>query len=221
MPEPTPAPIRVLLADDHPLTREGIRACLGAAPHLEIVAEAADGAEALRRARQLAPDVVVMDINMPGMNGLAATIALRHECPAVRVLVLTMHEHPEYMVEVIRAGARGYVSKDATPGELIGAIEKVAAGETHFNLPETVRYLRRYRAAPACVLAAPVNALTRREHEVLALIGQGLTNRQVAARLHIGVRTVETHRERLMRKLDIHDVTGLRSYATAQGLTDG
>ena len=216
----TPAAIRVLLADDHPLTREGIRACLQAAPHLEIVAEAADGGEALRRARQLRPDVVVMDINMPEMNGLAATAMLRRDCPEVRVLVLTMHEHPEYMVEIIRTGARGYVSKDAPPAELIRAIEKVAAGETHFNLAETVRYLRRYRAAPACTIAAPVRALTRREREIIALIAQGLTNRQIAARLQIGARTVETHRERVMRKLDIHDASGLRSYAAAHGLTD-
>lgn len=217
MHEPT-AKIRVLLADDHPLTREGIRACLDATPHVEIVAEAADGHEAVRLARRLAPDVVIMDVNMPRLNGLAATTALARECPGVRVLVLTMHDHPEYIVEIIRAGARGYLSKDTSPAVLVRVIEKIAAGETHFELAETVRYMRRYSAAAPCVLAPPVHALTPREREVIALIADGLTNRQISARLKIAVRTVETHRERLMRKLDVHDTNGLRNYAAAHGL---
>jgi DNA-binding NarL/FixJ family response regulator len=210
--------IRVLLADDHPLTREGIRACLSSATHLEIIAEASDGREAVRLARRLAPDVVVMDVNMPRLNGLAATTTLARECPATRVLVLTMHEHPEYIVEIIRAGARGYLSKDVAPAQLVHAIEKIAAGESHFDLAETVRYMRRYSAAAPCVLARPVRALTPREREVIALIAQGLTNRQISARLNIAVRTVETHRERLMRKLDLHTTHELRYFAAAHGL---
>jgi DNA-binding NarL/FixJ family response regulator len=211
-------PIRVLLADDHPLTREGIRACLSSATHLEIIAEASDGFEAVKLARRLTPDVVVMDVNMPGLNGLAATTTLARECPSTRVLVLTMHDHPEYIVEIIRAGARGYLSKDVAPAQLVHAIEKIAAGESHFELAETVRYMRRYSAAAPCELAAPVRALTAREREVLGLIGQGLTNRQISARLKIAVRTVETHRERLMRKLDVHTTNELRYFAAAHGL---
>jgi two-component system, NarL family, response regulator NreC len=214
----SPAKIRVLLADDHPLTREGIRACLDSAPHLEIVAEASDGREAVQLARRLAPDVVIMDVNMPRLNGLAATTALARECPATRVLILTMHDHPEYIVEIIRAGARGYLSKDTVPTELVRVIEKIAAGEAHFELTETVRYMRRYSAAMPCVVAPPVHALTPREREVIALIAEGLTNRQISTRLKIAVRTVETHRERLMRKLDVHDTNALRSFAAAHGL---
>ena len=215
-----PRKIRVLLVDDHPLTREGVRACLGSCPHLEVIAEAASGREAVRTARRLAPDVVVMDVNMPDMNGLAATAALRREQPETRVLVLTMHQHPEYIVEIIRAGARGYLSKDASPAELVRAIEKIAAGETNFDLGETVRFMRRYSAAAPCVAATPVQALTAREREVISLVAVGLTNRQIAARLQVALRTVETHRERLMRKLDVHDTKALRAYAAAHGLTD-
>jgi DNA-binding NarL/FixJ family response regulator len=210
--------IRLLLVDDHPLTREGIRACLDAAPHIEVIAEAADGREAVRRAHELAPDLVVMDVNMPRLNGLAATATLQRECPAVRVLVLTMHDHPEYIVEIIRAGARGYVSKDISPAELIRAIEKVAAGEAYFGLAETLRYLRRYSSASPCVMAEPTKALTSREREVIGYIGQGMTSREISGRMKVAQRTVETYRERLMRKLDVHSTSELRFYAAAHGL---
>lgn len=213
--------IRVLLVDDHPLTREGIRVCLRAAPRIEVVAEAANGGEALRLARRHLPDVIVMDVNMPRLNGVAATRAILAEHPRARILVLTMHDHPEYIVEIIRAGARGFLSKDVAPDELIRVIERVAAGEVHFGLRETIRYLRRYSAAAPCAIPAPVKALSRREREVIALIAQGLTNRQISARLQIGLRTAETYRERLMRKLDVHDVSGLRFYAAAHGLSHG
>jgi two-component system, NarL family, nitrate/nitrite response regulator NarL len=210
--------IRILLVDDHPLTRDGIRACLAAAPHIEVAAEAADGREALRQIPKVAPDVVVMDVNMPGLNGLAATAALRRKLPEARVLVLTMYDHPEYVMEMMRAGARGYVSKEAPPSELISGIEVVAAGGLHFSLAETTRYVRLYGAAQAGVPARPIKDLSLREREVLALSAQGLSNREISERLQLAVRTVETYRERLMRKLDLHDVTALRFYAAAHGI---
>jgi two-component system response regulator NreC len=210
--------IRILLADDHPVIREGLRDCLGAAPHIEVVAEAADGREALREARRVGPDVVVMDVNMPRMNGLAATAELVRRQPEARVLMLTLHEHSEYVMEIMRAGARGYLSKQAALAEIIRAIETVAAGGTHFGVAETVRYLRRHRATPGKGMTAAQQDLSEREREVLARVAEGLSNREIAARLKVAQRTVETYRERLMRKLDLHDATALRVHAMARGL---
>ncbi|MES2692736.1 MAG: response regulator transcription factor [Verrucomicrobiota bacterium] len=207
--------IRILLVDDHPLTREGIRACLADVPHIEIVGEAADGQEAVECARRFLPDVIVMDVNMPRLNGIAATTLILRENREARVLFLTMHDHIDYIVEIIRSGARGCLSKAEPSEHLLRAIEKIAAGETCFGISETLRYLRRYHATPPCEIATPLHALTTREREVVQLVGEGLTNRQISLRLNVALRTVETYRERLMRKLDVHDAAGLRSYAAA------
>lgn len=212
------ATIRVLLADDHPLVREGLRSCLSAAPGIEIVGEAADGCEAVERVRTLAPDLVLLDLNMPRVGGLAAATAILREHPHVRVLVLSVHHQLEYSVEIILSGAHGHVSKDAAPAELIRAIETVARGGTHFAVAATVQYLRRYAPAAPCAVVAPRKALTSREVDVLALVAEGLGNREIAVRLGLGTRTVETHREHLMRKLDIHTVAGLTRYAMARGI---
>lgn len=213
--EPGARAIRLLIVDDHPLTRDGVRACLGASRHIEIVGEAADGAEALELARQVAPDVVLMDVNMPRLNGMAATVLLLRENPALRVLFLTMHEQLDYIVEIMRCGGRGCILKGATPRELIAAIEKVAAGETCFGLAETARYLRRYLPAPPCEIDRPLATITEREQQVIRLVGEGFNNREIGERLGVALRTVETYRERLMRKLDLHDASGLRAYAAA------
>jgi two-component system nitrate/nitrite response regulator NarL len=217
MRKPDPV-IRMLLADDHPLVREGLRSCLSAAPGIEIVGEAADGCEAMQRVRTLAPDVVLLDLNMPRMSGLEAATAILREHPHVRVLVLSVHHQLEYSVEIILSGAHGHVSKDAAPAELIRAIETVARGGTHFEVAATVQYLRRYAPAAPCAMIPAHKALTPRETDVLALVAEGLGNREIAARLALGLRTVETHREHLMRKLDIHTVAGLTRYAMARGL---
>lgn len=204
-----------MVVDDHPLTRDGVRACLEHSSHIEIVAEASDGEEALELARKFSPDIVLMDVNMPRLNGMAATVLLLRETPALRVIFLTMHEQVDFIVEIMRCGGRGCVLKGAAPEELIAAIEKVAAGDTCFGVTETLRYLRRYQAAPPCEIDIPLATLTERELQVVRLIGEGFNNREISLRLGVALRTIETYRERLMRKLDLHDAAGLRAYAAA------
>jgi two-component system nitrate/nitrite response regulator NarL len=207
--------IKVLLADDHPVVRRGIAACLGRFPHLRIVAEAADGQEAMRKITELSPDIVLMDIDMPHLNGLAVTERLRKEMPHVKVLVLSMHSQTDCVMRILQSGARGYVLKDAPTDELLNAIETVHGGETYFS-PDVARMaLKQFvRGVGGEGSAAQ---LTPREREVLTQIAEGLSNKEVANLLGVGVRTVETHRERIMRKLDIHSVAGLTRFAIAKG----
>jgi DNA-binding NarL/FixJ family response regulator len=182
---------------------------------VEVVGEAADGSEALVRYDELLPDLVVMDVNMPHMNGIAATGSLLRRHPDARVLILTMHDHPEFLIEVVRSGARGCLSKAAPAEDLLRAVERVAEGGSAFEADTIVRYVRRFLPAPPCAIAEPVQKLTSRENEVLALVGEGCDNRQIAQRLRVALRTVETYRERLMRKLDLHDAGDVRACARA------
>lgn len=208
-------PIRILLADDHPVVRAGISACLTRQPDFQVVGEAADGAAALARARELKPDLVLMDIEMPELNGLAVTQALGKELPEIRVLILTMTDKPDIIMRVLEAGARGYILKDAPVEQLVKAIRAVVAGEAFFS-PEVARAaLNRLVQGPA--ENAP-NQLTDRERDVLIQIAEGMSNKEIASHLNLGVRTVETHRERIMRKLNIRSVAGLTKYAIANGL---
>jgi two-component system nitrate/nitrite response regulator NarL len=180
------------------------------------VGEAADGDDALRKARALSPDVVLMDISMPGMNGLAVTEVLRKEAPEMKVLVLSVHTNKDYIFRVIQAGAHGYVSKEAPPEELLRAIESVAAGEPHFSEDIARAALNEFVSSGG--KKEPFAQLTSREREVLVQIAEGKSNKEIADRLGIGVRTIETHRERIMRRLSIHSVAGLTKYAIANGL---
>jgi DNA-binding NarL/FixJ family response regulator len=209
--------IKVLLVDDHPIVREGLKAHLATQPDLQVVGEAANGQEALRLAREVLPDVVLMDLTMPQMNGLEAIARLPKKTPRAKVLVLTMHENKEYIAQSIRLGARGYLRKDTSPAELVRAIKAVHAGEVFLN-PAASRVVadefQRGDKAPA----SEPPLLSDREREVLVLIAEGLSNKEVADRLGIGVRTAETHRERLMRKLNIRTVAGLTKFAVARGL---
>jgi len=209
-------PIRVLLVDDHPVVRRGLTSCLALHGQVKVVGEAGDGQEGIRKAKELCPDVVLMDIDMPQMNGLSATEILNRESPDIKVLILSMHRQPEYVVRILQSGARGYVLKEATPEELIGAIQSVQAGETFFS-PEIARLaLNQFVQGPG---EGPHPAqLSNREREVLVAIAEGLSNKEIAGRLNVGVRTVETHRERIMRKLDIHSVAGLTKFAIAKGM---
>ncbi|MBI4658916.1 MAG: response regulator transcription factor [Verrucomicrobia bacterium] len=211
--------IRLLLADDHPVVREGIRSCLARFEELEVVGEAANGVDVVTKAKLLHPDLVLMDIHMPMLNGLEATDRLRNENPRIRVLALTVYESREYVARIVRAGAGGYVLKDASPEELRQAIRSVAAGHAFFSPRVVTHALNDYvsRADPTAPPELP--NLSKRERDVLARIADGLTNKQIAQSLNLSVRTVETHRERIMRKLGIHSVAGLTKYAIANKLT--
>jgi DNA-binding NarL/FixJ family response regulator len=208
--------IKVLVADDHPVVRKGLQTCLAKQPRIKVVGEAADGDEALRKARELLPHVVLMDISMPGMNGLAVTEQLRKDAPDVKVLIISMHKNRDAIFRVIQAGAQGYISKEAPTEELLRAIEAVYEGGAYFS--EEIA-----RAALAEFVKnggkkEPFARLTSREREVLVAIAEGKSNKEIADKLGIGVRTIETHRERIMRRLNIHSVAGLTRYAIANGL---
>jgi DNA-binding NarL/FixJ family response regulator len=212
-------PIRILLVDDHPVVRRGIASVLSRHPRIEIVGEASDGEEAVRMARALAPDLVLTDIEMPEMNGLAVSEALRKELPATKVLVLSMYSNAEFVLRIIKAGARGYVLKEASPDELVRAIETVERGETFFSADVARVALNQFvHGGGGGNKTRHVPELTPREHQVLTEIAKGYTNKEIGMRLGVGVRTVETHRERIMRKLNIHGVASLTRYAIAKGL---
>ena len=207
--------IKLLVVDDHPVVRKGISLCLSRHETFEIAGEAGDGRDAIRKARELNPDIMLMDINMPHMSGLAVAEQMRREMPKIKVLILSMNSNTDYVLRVLQSGARGYVLKDASPEELVRAIETVYAGETYFSADVARVALNQFVRGGAGNPTVP--KLTNREREVLTFVADGLSNKEIAGQLGIGVRTVETHRERTMRKLDIHTVAGLTKFAIAQG----
>jgi two-component system response regulator NreC len=215
------SPVRVLLVDDHAVVRAGLRMLLSADPDLLIVGEAEDGAQGMRMARDLAPDVVLMDISMPDMNGIEATRRIKELCPDVAVLALTMHEDDQYFFEMLAAGASGYVPKRAAPNDLIAAIHAVRSGGV-FLFPSVARLLvTDYRQRVEREGSAGVfDILTEREREVLTLIAQGLSNQEIADKLVISIKTVNRHRENIMAKLNLHSRVELVRYAIEKGLID-
>jgi DNA-binding NarL/FixJ family response regulator len=208
--------IKVLLVDDHPVVRKGLLSCLANRDNIKVVGEAADGPEALRKVKALTPDVVLMDIFMPGMDGLAVTEALHKDAPQVKVLVLSIQSNRAYVLRIIKAGARGYVLKDTPPDDLVRAIEAVNAGDAFFSPSVAKIALSQYVAETD--QSDPLARLSEREREVLVQIAEGKSNKEIAAKLGIGVRTIETHRERIMRKLEIHSVAGLTKFAISHSL---
>lgn len=208
--------IRLLLADDHPVVRKGIGSCLSRHEHLQIVGEAQDGQDTVRKARELLPDIILMDIDMPLMSGLAVTDLLRKELPKIKVLILSMHSNSAYVLRIIQSGACGYVLKEAPTEELVRAIDTVSAGEAFFS-PEVARVALNKYVRSAGSTDSTAAQLTNREREVLIQIADGLSNKEIAGKLGVGVRTVETHRERIMRKLNIHTVAGLTKFAVSKG----
>ncbi|TMQ34416.1 MAG: response regulator transcription factor [Planctomycetota bacterium] len=205
-------PIRVLLADDHALVRAGIRALVQNLAGVEVVAEAVDGREALALVKQHDPDVVLMDISMAGLNGLEAAARMAKDHPNTRVIILSAHSNEEYVCQALRAGAAGYLLKDAGTAELDLAVKAVARGETYLSPAVSKHviadYMRRVGGE-----SGSLELLTPRQREILQLIAEGQTTKQIANTLHISVKTVETHRMQLMERLDIHDVPGLVRFA--------
>jgi two-component system, NarL family, response regulator NreC len=215
-------PVKVLIVDDHAVVRAGLRMLLGADSELQIVGEAGDGAQALQMVRELSPDVVLMDISMPDMNGIEATRRIKELCPDVAVLALTMHEDDQYFFEMLGAGASGYVPKRAAPDDLVSAIRAVSRGGV-FLFPSLARalvsdYLQRVEQGG--VTGRHFDALTDREREVLVRIAQGFSNQQIADELVISIKTVNRHRENIMAKLNLHSRVELVHYAIEKGLID-
>lgn len=208
----------MLLVDDHPIVREGIKSHLAAQEGLEVVADAGDGHEALVQARKHRPDVVLMDISMPRMNGLEAITQLRRQAPRSKILVLTMHNHREYISQIFRLGACGYVLKDTSPSELITAIRTVHAGQAFFSPVASKVLLDELAGGASQVVMEKECELSPREREVLVRIAEGQSNKGIAHTLGVGVRTIETHRERIMHKLSIRSIAGLTKYAIAKGM---
>src|SRR5512135_3321203 len=214
--------VRVLITDDHAVVRAGLRMLLSADTEMDIIGEAGDGAESLRMARDLAPDVVLMDISMPDMNGIEATRRIKALCPGVAVLALTMHEDDQYFFEMLAAGASGYVPKRAAPNDLIAAIHAVKHGGV-FLFPSVARLLVKdylQRVEDEGVAGRPFDALTDREREVLTCIAQGQSNQDIAGNLSISIKTVNRHRENIMAKLNLHSRVELVHYAIEKGLID-
>ncbi len=210
-----PKRIRILLADDHTVLRAGLRALLAAEADLEVVGEASEGGEAIRLTAALRPDVVVMDIGMPGISGIDATLRIKRDLPAVKVLILSMHDDRGYLRQVLRAGASGYVLKRAADTDLLAAIRAAARGDVFLD-PALAKSLVEEVIAPAPAQGEP--ALSDREREVLRLIAHGHTNQQVADRLCISVKSVETYKARLMEKLGLKGRAELVRYALQHGL---
>lgn len=211
---------RILLADDHALVRQGFRALIDAIADFEVVGEAADGREALKLIRAFAPDVALMDISMPELNGLDATAHARRERPQLRVIIVSMHATEAYVLEALRAGAAGYLLKDADAGELERAIRAVVRGERYLAPALSHHVIERLMRFEHGDTAAATEALTARQREVLQLVAEGRSTREIAARLNLSIKTVETHRAQLMQRLEIYDVAGLTRYALRIGLID-
>jgi DNA-binding NarL/FixJ family response regulator len=204
--------------DDHALVREGIRSSLVRYPSIKVVAEAGDGKEAVRLSRELCPDIVLMDVNMPEMSGVEATPLIRKQCPNTKIIILTVHDTKEYVSRLLRMGANGYVRKDTSPEELVRAIESVARGEAFFSPSVSKLLLQDYVEAAEKPDEEAHEAISEREQQVLKMISEGKTSKEVAAELNISTRTVETYRVRLKRKLGARNVAELLKRARERRL---
>lgn len=212
-----PKPIRILLADDHAIVRDGISAVVARCQDIEIVGQVVDGKQAVEAVAQLRPDVVLMDITMPVMNGLEATREIHKQFPATRVLVLTQHENKEYIMSLLQAGAVGYISKRARANELLEAIRTVHTTGAYLPPDIASRVVRAIAESAETETSASV-LLTEREVEIVRLIAEGLSSRQIAERLSISVKTVDTHRANIMEKLGVRNSAELIKYAIREGI---
>jgi two-component system response regulator NreC len=212
--------IRVLLADDHTILRDGIRSLIEDEPDMEVIGEAEDGIAVVKLADSLKPDVILMDLAMPLLNGLEATRQIRKNQPGAKILILTMHENEEYIRQVLAAGAMGYILKDAAARELLGAIRSVHKGEVVLSPAITRLIVTDYLRWGDLSAQEPSDGLTDRERQILQLIAEGYTNKQIADILSISIKTVQAHRLNLMKKLDLHDRGELIKYAIQKKIID-
>ncbi|HEY1948118.1 MAG TPA: response regulator transcription factor [Bryobacteraceae bacterium] len=208
--------IKILLADDHTIVRQGLKLILSAHADMQVLAEAANGREAVDLAAKLHPDIVLMDVAMPEVNGIEATRQMVAANTRIRILVLSMHKESVYVREILRAGARGYILKDAIDTELLTAIRSVARGDGYISPAVSGALLNDFRGNAA----NPIDLLSPREREVLQLIAEGKTNKEIATRLNLSVYTVDSHRGKVMEKLNLHSTGELVRFAMKQGLVD-
>jgi two-component system response regulator NreC len=213
------ATIRILLADDHKILRNGLRSLIENEPWMEVVGEAADGREALRLARKLAPDVIVMDVSMPGLNGVEAARQIASEVPKVKIIALSMYSDRRFVIGMLKTGASGYLLKDCAFEELNRAIRTVMANQTYLSPGITGIVVEDYVRQATENNRSASSLLTPREREVLQLLAEGRSVKQIASTLYISVKTVNTHRAQIMEKLNIHSIAELIKYAIREGLT--
>jgi DNA-binding NarL/FixJ family response regulator len=212
--------ITVLIADDHTILRRGLVSLLSLNPSIKVIGEAEDGRSAVEMALRLEPDVVLMDLSMPVLNGLEATDHLKREAPGIKVLILSAHDNDEYVTQVVKSGANGYVLKNTSPEELYTAIQTVNAGHAFFSPSLSGRFGGMAGSASGSPERDPLrgSALTSREREILQLVAEGETHQHIADRLFISVRTVDTHTNNIMKKLNLHDTASLVTYAIKNGI---
>ena len=211
--------IKVLLADDHRIMREGLRSLIERESDMEVVAEAADGRRTVRLAQELSPDVALVDISMPELNGIEATGQIMSTDPEVKVLALSMHSDEHFVMGMLRAGASGYLLKDCAAEELCSAIRTVISEETYLSPKAASVVIQDYRRELSDVKSARAAGLTAREREVLQLVAEGDTSKKIASQLDVSVKTIQAHRQQIMDKLGIHSVAGLTKYAIQKGIT--
>jgi len=210
-----------MLADDHQVVRKGLRALLSSEPDFKIIGEAGDGLETVKLVEELQPDVLVLDLMMGGINGLEVTRQLNRKNPKTGIVILSMHSNEAYVLEALRCGAKAYILKESSPEELVRAIKEVSNGRRYLSAPLTERAIEAYTQKTEFKLIDPYDQLTTREREILQLTVQGSTNTDIASRLLISPRTVETHRTNLMRKLSLHNHVQLIQFAIQHGLIPG
>ncbi len=211
--------MRVLIVDDHTMVRESLVSVLQAEGDVQVVAQAADGIEAIEKALQVRPDIVIVDLSMPRLNGIEVVRRLREALPATRVLVLTMHQEDEYVLQAVRAGASGYLVKDSGAADLLAALRSLHAGRGYFG-PQAARTLADQLQHPERKLDDPYGRLTPREREVFHLMAEGMTTKEIARRLDISAKTAENHRGHVLEKLDVRNTAELVRYALRKGLLD-
>ncbi|MDD2804009.1 MAG: response regulator transcription factor [Elusimicrobiales bacterium] len=209
---------KILICDDHKIFREGLRALLEKQPGVKVVGGARDGLEAVRLAKELSPDIVIMDISMPGLNGIEAARKLSKSKKSARVIALSMHNDRKYVTEIFKAGARAYLLKDSAFEELMDAIKAVSCGRFFLSAGITSIVLSDYLKGPAADPRSPFAILSAREREVLQLLAEGLRTKEISHKLALSVKTVETHRKKIMEKLGITSIAGLTRYAVKEGL---